>query len=88
MTPPHLPPRQFLLTAEPGIRVVVRYRIDDGLTDALGYLLDAGQNSCTVRTRTSDVEIPLAMVIAAKEVPPPPPRRQSIRHAGGSQPPA
>ncbi|MDR6435700.1 hypothetical protein J2790_000821 [Paenarthrobacter nicotinovorans] len=68
--------------------MVVRYRIDDGLTDALGYLLDAGENSCTVRTRTSDVEIPLAMVIAAKEVPPPAPRRQSIRHAGGSQPPA
>ena len=68
--------------------MVVRYRIDDGLTDALGYLLDAGENSCTVRTRNSDVEIPLAMVIAAKEVPPPPPRRQSIRHAGGSQPPA
>lgn len=68
--------------------MVVRYRIDDGLTDALGYLLDAGENSCTVRTRTSDVEIPLAMVIAAKEVPPPPPRRQSTRHAAGSQPPA
>ncbi|ASN21034.1 hypothetical protein CGK93_16115 [Arthrobacter sp. YN] len=83
-----MPPRQFLLTAEPGIRVVVRYRIDDGLTDALGYLLDTSDNSCTVRTRTSDVEIPLAMVIAAKEVPPPPPRRQSVRHAGGSLPPA
>ncbi|BCW07347.1 hypothetical protein [Arthrobacter sp. NtRootA1] len=75
MTPPHLPPRQFLLTAQPGIRVVVRYRIQDGLTDALGYLVTTTENSCTVRTRTSDVEIPLALVIAAKEVPPPPPRR-------------
>ncbi|WP_439898970.1 putative acetyltransferase [Paenarthrobacter aurescens] len=88
MTPPHLPPRQFLLTAEPGIRVVVRYRVDDGLTDALGYLLGASENSCTVRTRRSDVEIPLAMVIAAKEVPPPPPRRQAVRREGGSLPPA
>ncbi|TVU65693.1 hypothetical protein FQP90_04210 [Paenarthrobacter nitroguajacolicus] len=73
-----MPPRQFLLSAEPGIRVVVRYRIADGLTDALGYLLDASENSCTVRTRTSDVEIPLAMVIAAKEVPPPPQRRKPL----------
>ncbi|MGO4246934.1 hypothetical protein AB4Y87_06925 [Paenarthrobacter sp. RAF54_2] len=76
MTPPHLPPRQFLLKAQPGIRVVVRYRIQDGLTDALGYLLITTESSCTVRTRTSDVEIPLALVIAAKEVPPPPSRRQ------------
>ncbi|MDD7835368.1 MULTISPECIES: putative acetyltransferase [Paenarthrobacter] len=77
MNPPHLPPRQFLLNATPGIRVVVRYRIDDGLTDALGYLLGSSDTACTVRTRTTDVEIPLSMVIAAKEVPPPPPRRQA-----------
>ncbi|WP_243836819.1 putative acetyltransferase [Paenarthrobacter nitroguajacolicus] len=81
MTPPNLPPRQFLLAAEPGIRVVVRYRIEDGLTDALGYLVGTTEGSCTIRTRTADVEIPLAMVIAAKEVPPPPPRRQSVRVA-------
>lgn len=61
--------------------MVVRYRIEDGLTDALGYLVRATEGSCTVRTRTSDVDIPLAMVIAAKEVPPPPPRRQSVRAA-------
>ncbi|MFK0005561.1 hypothetical protein ACIQTZ_00760 [Paenarthrobacter sp. NPDC090520] len=78
MTPPHLPPRQFLLTAEPGTRVVVRYRIEEGLTDALGYLVAVNGNSCTVRTRTSDVDIPLAMVIAAKQVPPPPPRRSPV----------
>lgn len=73
-----LPPRQFLQTAEPGTRVVVRYRIAGGLTDALGYLLEAGETSCTVRTRTSDVEIPLDLVIAAKQVPPPPPRRKPL----------
>ncbi|WP_446698051.1 putative acetyltransferase [Arthrobacter sp. TS-15] len=81
MTPPNVPPQQFLLNAEPGIRVVVRYRIEDGLTDALGYLVGTTEGACTVRTRTSDVDIPLAMVIAAKEVPPPPPRRQSVRAA-------
>ncbi|WP_284975953.1 hypothetical protein [Arthrobacter sp. efr-133-TYG-104] len=75
MTPPHAPPRQFLLSAEPGIRLVVRYKIEGGLTDALGYLLETSDSSCTVRTRTSDVEIPLALVVAAKEVPPPPQRR-------------
>ncbi|MFF1828730.1 hypothetical protein [Paenarthrobacter sp. NPDC058040] len=77
MTPPHMPPRQFLLSAEAGTRVVVRYRIEGGLTDALGYLLETNETSCTVRTRTSDVEIPLAMVVAAKQVPPPPPRRSA-----------
>ncbi|WP_420851413.1 hypothetical protein [Paenarthrobacter ilicis] len=61
----------------------MRYRIEDGLTDALGYLLGASEAACTVRTRTADVVIPLAMVIAAKEVPPPPPRR-AARTAGGS----
>lgn len=77
MNPPHLPPRQFLLNATPGIRVVVRYKIEEGLTDALGYLLGSNDTVCTVRTRTADVEIPLALVIAAKEVPPPQPRRQA-----------
>ncbi|VXC74293.1 conserved hypothetical protein [Arthrobacter sp. 9V] len=66
--------------------MVVRYRLEDGLTDALGYLVGTAEGSCTVRTRTSDVEIPLALVIAAKEVPPPPPRRQSVRAASDSEP--
>ncbi|MFW0775675.1 hypothetical protein ACLRGI_21200 [Paenarthrobacter nitroguajacolicus] len=60
---------------------MVRYRIDDGLTDALGYLVETTEGFCTVRTRTADVEIPLDMVMAAKEVPPPPPRRQGVRVA-------
>lgn len=77
MTPTQ-PPRLFLQNTEPGTRVVVRYRIADGLTDALGYLLEAGETSCTVRTRTSDVVIPLDLVIAAKQVPPPPPRRKPL----------
>jgi len=43
--------------------VVVRYRIDGGLTDALGHLLACDAGSCTVRTRRADV------VIAAAGVP-------------------
>ena len=61
--------------------MVVRYRIDGGLTDALGYLAEVAEDLCTVRTRTSDVEIPLELVVAAKEVPPPPPRRTASRTA-------
>lgn len=85
MTPPHLPPRQFLLTAEPGIRVVVRYRVEDGLTDALGYVVATTESSVTVRTRAADVVIPLPAVIAAKEVPPPPARREPIQRSRGGR---
>jgi hypothetical protein len=69
------PPQQFLFGAPLGTRVVVRYRIDGGLTDALGELVGLGESECTVRTRHLDVIIPLALVVAAKEVPPAPPRR-------------
>ncbi|WP_426298817.1 hypothetical protein [Arthrobacter sp. R-11] len=70
-------PQDFLLSAAKGTRVVVRYRIEGGFTDALGELLSAAAGSCTIRTRQSDVEIPLELVVAAKAVPPPPPRRNA-----------
>ncbi|MBO1267345.1 putative acetyltransferase [Arthrobacter cavernae] len=79
MNQPFPHPQDFLLRAPAGIRVVVRYRIDGGMTDALGQLVAVGGDSCTVRTRTSDVEIPLDRVVAAKEVPPAPVRRQAAR---------
>ena len=68
-------PQQFLSSAPLGTRVVVRYRIEGGLTDALGELVERADGVCTVRTRRSDVVIALPLVEAAKEVPPPPPRR-------------
>jgi hypothetical protein len=68
-------PRQFLEAASLGTRVVVRYRISDGQTDALGDLVGIGEADCTVRTRRTDVVIPLALVVAAKAVPPAPARR-------------
>jgi len=68
-------PQQFLSDAPLGTRVVVRYRIEGGLTDALGELVARTGSECTVRTRLSDVVIALGLVVAAKEVPPPPPRR-------------
>ncbi|KRE84207.1 putative acetyltransferase [Arthrobacter sp. Soil764] len=75
MSQPLPSPARFLASAVPGIRVVVRYRIEGGLTDALGHLLACDAGSCTVRTRQADVVIPFAQVVAAKEVPPAPPRR-------------
>ncbi|MHA7220876.1 putative acetyltransferase [Arthrobacter sp. RHLT1-20] len=74
------PPQQFLSAAPLGTRVVVRYRIERGLTDALGELVEKSDGGCTVRTRRSDVVIPLALVVAAKEVPPAPPRRAATGH--------
>ena len=73
----HAPtPAGFLAAAAPGTRVVVRYRIDGGFTDALGHLVMCDAGSVTVRTRQADVVIPLGEVVAAKEVPPAPePRR-------------
>lgn len=68
-------PRQFLAGVPLGTRVVVRYRISVGLTDALGDLVNIGDTECTVRTRRADVVIPLDLVVAAKPVPPAPARR-------------
>ena len=73
------PPQQFLSAAPLGTRVVVRYRIEGGLTDALGELVGRTGTECTVRTRRADVVIPLPLVVAAKEVPPAPPRRDPRR---------
>lgn len=75
MNPPLSVPQQFLADATLGTRVVVRYRIEGGLTDALGELVGRTADGCTVRTRHADVVIALALVAAAKEVPPAPPRR-------------
>ena len=56
--------------------MVVRYRIKDGLTDALGHLVGCDAGACTIRTRQADVVIRLSDVVAAKEVPPAPERRR------------
>lgn len=65
-----------LRSAPIGARVVVRYRLGDGATDALGDLVARTDTACTVRTRRGDVVVALAAVVAARPVPPPPaPRR-------------
>jgi hypothetical protein len=72
---PPAAPREFLTAASAGTRVVVRYKVDGGFTDALGDLLGCSPTECTVRTRSADVVILLEQVVAAKQVPPPPARR-------------
>lgn len=68
-------PAGFLSTVPLGTRVVARYRIEGGFTDALGYLRSRDTGVCLIETRRGDVRVPLADVVAAKRVPPPPARR-------------
>jgi len=57
------------------MRAVVRRRIDDGVTDALGEIEAIGADTLSVRTRHGVETIDRALVVAAKEVPPRPVRR-------------
>ena len=67
-----------LLTEIPlGTRVVVRYRLESGATDALGYLRSRTPSCCTVDTRRGPATIEFTDVIAAKPIPEPPARRRS-----------
>ena len=54
----------------PGMRAVVRRRIDHGVTDALGDVVAMDAQTISVRTRLGLVVIQRAAVVAAKEVPP------------------
>ena len=62
-----------LVNLEPGMRVVIRYRLDDGrATDALGVLLSLTPTHAVVDTKRGAESIELVRVIASKVVPPPP----------------
>ena len=54
----------------PGMRAVVRRRIEHGVTDALGEVVAIDADTVSVRTRLGLVVIERAAVVAAKEVPP------------------
>jgi hypothetical protein len=58
-----------------GTRVVVRYRVGELATDALGQLVRRDPTSCDIRTSRGQVTIHFADIVAAKQVPPPPGRR-------------
>jgi hypothetical protein len=71
-------PVNFLSAAPIGTRVVVRTRIVNGFTDALGYLRARDADTCRIETRRKGtVTLRFSDVVAAKEVPPPPPPRAS-----------
>ena len=59
----------------PGMRAVVRRRIEGGVTDALGDVVAIDADTVSVRTRRGVQVIDRVAVVAAKEVPPRPARR-------------
>lgn len=69
-----------------GTRIVLRYRIGDAATDALGDLIVLDTDRCVVRTRRGDVAIALDDVVAGRPVPPPPPRRAAGPGAADAPP--
>ena len=75
-----LSPEERLRAAGTGARAVVRYRIEGGLTDALGIITALDDAGCTLSTRSGTIHIPWPLVTAGKPVPPAPaPRRQRAR---------
>ena len=69
-------PVAFLRACPIGTRVTVRRRVDDGWSDALGYLRELTDDACVVETRRGMVTVPLDVVTHAIRVPEPPPRRR------------
>ena len=69
--------RDFLSLVDIGTRVVVRYRIEGGFSDALGVLSSRTPTHCVIDTRQGLTTVDLAEVVLAKQVPPPPQRRSA-----------
>lgn len=68
-----------LLAFPLGTRVVVRYRLENGSTDALGLLTARDNSSVTITTRSGESCVKFDDVLLAKEVPPAPARRGGAR---------
>lgn len=74
--------RPLVRLPAPGARVVVRYLIPTGqATDALGELLSVDADTVVVDGVRGVERIPMADIVAAKEVPPRPPKRAARRPA-------
>jgi hypothetical protein len=70
-------PAAFLSAAPMGMRVVIRYRLPDGMaTDVIGFVSASDETHVAVASMRGMESVALDTVIAAKEVPPPPPRRE------------
>jgi N-acetylglutamate synthase len=65
----------MLTSQDLGQRVSVRRRVEGGLTDVLGHLLDVTDDHLDVLARGEVLSLPTADVTAAKVVPPATPRR-------------
>lgn len=72
-------PAQRLARLGVGSRVVVRYRVGELATDALGMLLVLGPTECTIETRHGPVIVDYGAIVAAKQIPPPPEPRARRR---------
>ncbi|WP_334171615.1 putative acetyltransferase [Sinomonas sp.] len=79
MSPLPRRPADVLRALPLGTRVVVRYRIEGGFTDALGELAALDGTEAAIATRRGLAKVPLAVVVAVKAVPPPPARRRARR---------
>lgn len=55
-----------------GERIVIRYRLEDGLHDALGEALEVAPTHVTVATRRGPVRVDARTMVTGKRVPPPP----------------
>ena len=55
-----------------GERIVIRYRLADGLHDALSEALEVAPTHVTVATRRGPVRMDARTIVTDKHVPPPP----------------
>jgi hypothetical protein len=66
-------PAEFLRTAPMGMRVVIRYRLPEGMaTDVIGFVSASDDTQVAVASRRGLETVTLDTVIAARAVPPPP----------------
>ena len=70
--PPRTIPPLPWMRFEVGQRIVIRYRLSDGLHDALGEALEVAPTHVTVATRRGPVRVEAATMVTGKVVPPPP----------------
>lgn len=61
-----------------GQRVVVRYRAEDGVHDALGYLTQVSPHEVSVETKRGLVQVPAHTMITGKLVPAPVSQRPTV----------
>lgn len=69
---PSAPPRLPWLEWQKGERVVLRYRLEDGLHDALGDVVEVAPDFVSIETRRGLVRVEARTMVTGKRVPPPP----------------